>query len=94
MIFTAKFEELDSEFSSKFEELDSDFSASLDENIVIELTTEHEQYEGDYNVTPTIESQTLPTKKKLMAEDVNIKGIPIFETDNLSGGTTVYIAKE
>lgn len=81
-------------FTAKFEELESDFSASLNENIVIQVTNEYEMYEGNYNVTPTIDSQTLPTKKKVMADDLNIKGIPVFETENLSGGTTVYIAKE
>ena len=52
-----------------------------------------ERYKGDYEVTPTLEGETLPTKQKLMEEDLTVNPIPIYETSNISGGTTVYIAK-
>lgn len=51
-----------------------------------------EYYEGDYSIRPTVEEQFLPTKDKLMSQDVNIEGIPYFETTNESGGYTVIIA--
>lgn len=51
-------------------------------------------YEGDYEVTPKVDAQTMPTKGKVMEEDVTIKSIPFFDVSNMSGGTTVYIAKE
>lgn len=63
----------------------------------IQTLTEYvggDPYEGEYVVTPKVESQTMPTKEKVMLKDVTIKAIPYFETSNTSGGNTVYIAKE
>lgn len=51
-------------------------------------------YEGDYEVTPKVDAQTMPTKGKLMEEDVTIKSIPFFDVSNTSGGSTVYIGNE
>ena len=50
-------------------------------------------YDGDYEVVPVaFQDITLPTKDKKMMSDVVVKEIPYYETSNLSGGTTVYIA--
>ena len=49
-------------------------------------------YTGAYVVTPTMEQQSLDTKDKILTNNVTIKKIPMYETTNLSGGTTVYIA--
>lgn len=51
-------------------------------------------YEGDYEVTPTVEGLSLPTRQKYMTDDVKILAIPIYEVSNPSGGSTVYIADE
>lgn len=51
-------------------------------------------YDGSYVVIPKVEAQTLPTKDKRMADDVSIKGIPIYDVSNNAGGTTVYIGSE
>ena len=51
-------------------------------------------YEGEYEVTPKVAEQTLPTAQKLLEEDVHIKKIPYFEVSNTSGGNTVYIGNE
>jgi hypothetical protein len=51
-------------------------------------------YAGDYIVTPKITEQTLPTKEKLLLEDMTVKAIPFFNVGNNSGGTTVYIGNE
>lgn len=51
-------------------------------------------YKGDYTITPKVGAQQMPTKGKIMADDVTIKAIPIFDVSNQSGGSTVYIAKE
>ena len=51
-------------------------------------------YNGDYEVTPKVNEQSLQTKDKRMIDDVKIKSIPFFEVNNNSGGSTVYIAKE
>ena len=53
-----------------------------------------ELYEGEYEVTPQFDEQTLPTKEKVMRDDVTVKAIPISRVSNTSGGTTVYIALE
>ena len=50
-----------------------------------------ELYEGKYEVTPTVEKQTLQTAKKIMKEDVTVKEIPYAEVSNPAGGTTVII---
>ena len=50
-------------------------------------------YSGNYVVVPKTHEQFLATQNKLMAEDVDVKAIPYFETSNVSG-TTVYIANE
>lgn len=51
------------------------------------------QYEGAYVVNPRLEAQTMPTKNKVLNEDMTIKGIEIHRVKNSSGGTTVYIAR-
>lgn len=51
-------------------------------------------YEGDYTVTPNVDGKTLQTKDKLMKENVIVEKIPCFVVSNISGGNTVYIAKE
>lgn len=54
-------------------------------------TADHEVYEGEYIVTPKVESQTLDTAQKLMRADVLIKEIPYAEVTNTSNGKTVTI---
>ena len=78
----------------EFKETSQTFSTAFKDNIVIEVVGEHETYDGEYAVTPTVQSQTLPTKKKVMAEDVTIKEIPYFDVSNNAGGSTVYIGNE
>lgn len=81
---------LDVEFYEDSLEIDVDFGE-------ITQVTEcigGEEYEGDYTVTPKITQQTLPTKEKVMKEDVTIFAIPYFDVTNSSGGQTIYIANE
>ena len=50
-------------------------------------------YDGDYEVIPlAFQDIILPTKDKKMMGDVVVKKVPYYETSNLSGGVTVYIA--
>lgn len=51
-------------------------------------------YEGEYEVTPKLEKQTLETKNKLLNKDVTIKEVPVYKVRNNSGGFSVYVAKE
>ena len=48
-------------------------------------------YEGEYDVTPSFNAQTLATKGLAMREDVTVHPIGVSITENLSGGNTVYI---
>lgn len=52
-----------------------------------------ETYKGTYEVIPKVYSQSLPTKNKVMKENISILEIPYYETSNLSG-KTVYIGGE
>ena len=54
-----------------------------------------EHYGGPYEVLPLAFSETvLETKDLVMDDDVTVLKIPYYETSNLSGGYTVYIAGE
>ena len=51
-------------------------------------------YEGDYVVIPKADAATvLPTRDRLMQDDVTVQKIPYYETANPTGDT-VYIASE
>ena len=54
-----------------------------------------EHYEGPYEVLPLAFDETvLETKDLVMDDDVTVLKIPYYETSNLSGGYTVFIAGE
>ena len=94
MLIKAQFNQrnilLDTKFSSNDMRLDADFAdfqkVTVRENI--------DPYTGDYEVTPKVSAQTMPTAQKYMTDDVQIKAIPFFETSNQSNGQTVYIGSE
>ena len=50
-----------------------------------------ERYEGDYEVTPRAEPQTLATARKKMISDLTIEGVPLEQVTNSGGGYTVTI---
>lgn len=50
-------------------------------------------YEGEYEITPKVDAQTLTTKDKLMADDLTVNRIPYYETSN-EYGYTAYIGSE
>ena len=52
------------------------------------------EYEGSYEVTPKVDSQNLPTKNKVLVDDMTVKAIPFFNVSNISGGSTVFIGSE
>lgn len=49
-------------------------------------------YEGSYDVTPTVDGLTLGTKERSLHEDVTVHEIPVQRTSNQSDGVTVSIA--
>lgn len=48
-------------------------------------------YEGEYVITPKVNEQTLPTKQKVMLDDMTVLAIPYAEVTNVSNGKTVTI---
>lgn len=50
-----------------------------------------EPYTGDYVVDPSFVKSTLPTKDKLLLEDVTVNPIEVARVSNPSGGKTIYI---
>lgn len=55
---------------------DADTLAIKLENPIIRELVGGEPYDGSYSVTPTIETQILPTSGKLLARDVTVDPIP------------------
>jgi hypothetical protein len=87
------FSELNSEFKTRFSELEAKFKTGYGEIYEI-LKIPDETYDGEYNVTPKVDSQTLNTKEKFMYDNLIVNGIPIFNVSNIGGGDTVYIGEE
>ncbi len=88
--FNQKSMRLDADFAQSFQKLEVDFSG-------LQRITEYKDvdpYTGSYEVSPKVDAQTLPTAQKMMAEDLTVKAIPVFDVSNNSGGRTVYIARE
>lgn len=93
MRIKVRFEETSKKIPTTFVERAQKFSPKMGE---IHRVTEYiggEEYKGAYEVTPQVEAQTMPTKNKLLIEDITVKGIEIHRVKNSSGGTTVYIAR-
>lgn len=52
-------------------------------------------YDGKTVVVPrAVCDVVLPTKDTYVPEDITVRKVPSFETENASGGKTVYIASE
>lgn len=62
---------------------------SISNTVIID----HDEFEGSYEVKPMVEPQTLPTKEKLMKQDLVVLAIPYSEVTNLSNGITVTIGE-
>ena len=60
----------------------------------VQIVAHQNLYTGEYAVTPDITPVVLPTRDKLMADDVTIHKIPLWETGNPQGGTTILIGGE
>lgn len=70
-----------------------EYELSLESQIIVE-TSGVDKYLGPYQVVPlAFDDQTLETKDKLCTEDIIVEKVPLWETSNLSGGYTVYIAE-
>lgn len=67
----------------------------LDGNISIPEAVDVPEYKGDYVVIPkAYTEQVLETQGRKMNNNVTVKEVPYYETSNVDGGETVYIAGE
>lgn len=79
-------------FSTRFNATSMKFDTEFRSLVkVIVGADEIEHYKGSYEVTPSVESQEMLTKNKMMDKDVTIKAIPYAEVSNTSGGCTISI---
>lgn len=76
-------------FDGQIERDELEFDGYIDSSIAI---SQIDVYDGPYTVTPKIIGQTLETRDKKMARNVLVREIPYYETINVSGGNTVFIA--
>ncbi len=88
------FRELSQKLPICFGELNQKLPICFEEVQTVTKYIGGEKYEGDYGITPKVEAQTMPTKNKVMIDDVTVKAIPFFNVSNNSGGSTVYIGTE
>ncbi len=52
-------------------------------------------FQGDYEVTPkTMSEVVLPTKTKIMKDNVTVHKMPQFEVSNEAGGYTLILGDE
>lgn len=93
MKLDVKFRQSDQRINVNFDSTTDRFGLGFGEVQQVTIL-EVEQYEGTYEATPRMETQTLATKDKYLREDVRINAIPIIRVSNTSGGTTVFIANE
>lgn len=94
MIIKVKFKELRKNIPVTFGENTKRLIADFGEVHTATKLVGGELYEGEYIITPKVTEQIIPTKEKVLAEDMTIKSIPYFDVSNNSGGNTVYIASE
>lgn len=69
------------------EEADSEIELSMEE----EGVGEYPVYKGAYEVTPSLETQTLETAYKVMTGNVEVESIPMEKVSNTAGGMTLII---
>ena len=77
----------------KVTEVDSGYKIGVETAIIV--GNKYEYYDGATTVTPKADSQTvLETADKVVLDDITVLKIPYWETSNISGGYTVFIAGE
>lgn len=90
MRFSVQFNKSQQKFSVQMKDEDNRFNAGFKDIQLVSVTPE--VYEGDYSIVPTVDAQVIPTKKKMMRDDLTVTAIPTYEVHNPTGGTTFYIA--
>ena len=80
--------EIDSVLDVKFVQTECHFNIDFGEVVFVKTD---DVYDGDYDVIPRVYQQILPTKDKLMLDDVTVEVIPLAKVINQSNGYTVTI---
>lgn len=88
MRLCVSFNEVDSNICAKFIQAECTFATDFGEVFLVKTD---DVYEGDYDVIPRVYQQVLPTKDKLMLDDVTVEIIPLTKILNLQNGYTVTI---
>lgn len=91
MKLDVRFSESVQSFISQIEKTTQSFETDFGQISTVTEYVGGECYEGDYVVTPKVDAQSLPTKEKVMLEDMTVKAIPYAEVTNVSNGKTVTI---
>ncbi|MBQ3456624.1 MAG: hypothetical protein IJG36_09310 [Synergistaceae bacterium] len=73
----------------------SDIIGEVTASIALEGTVQaggsYPAYEGSYEIEPSAGTQVLPTRNRLMTEDITVREIAYQEVTNSSGGKTITI---
>lgn len=82
--------------TSLIQKVDGDCTLSVNVDGVSGVVTTIEPharatYDGDYIVVPQVTEQVLPTREKIMVNDLTVKEIPTYEVSNEAGGNTFII---
>ena len=88
MKLAVNFNEVDSEICARFIQTECTFATDFGEVFLIKTD---DVYDGNYDVIPRVYQQVLPTKDKLMLDDVTVEIIPLSKIINLQNGYTVTI---
>ena len=86
--FIATFNSTNNEFDLELQSSNINFPTTFDTVVKV---YDGDPYEGSYNITPRLTSQTFATNHKLMIDDLTVEEIPIVKTSNPQGGQTVLI---
>ena len=95
-IFDVEFGVSDVEFKIAVDGLQSDaeFKIAVD-GLQIVTASDLPPYEGAYTVDPLAKSATvLPTKGKIMADNITVNKIRQLEVSNTAGGNTLIIGED
>lgn len=84
---------IDEEIVSSVAQNDESIDA-VTEVVIVHNSGDYDYYDGTYHVIPkAYDEQILPTREKIMRDDVTVDSVPYYETHN-EKGTTIYIASE
>lgn len=92
--FKVEFNISNQQIPIRFNSSDQNIPITFENLQQITTTPDVEFYDGSYEVTPKVISQTMETAQKFLTDDMTVKAIPFFNVANTSGGNTVYIGKE